>query len=473
MAIALFPTSPADEPEMRAILPLDRPVVAGAPSRLRRAASMVGRHRALALIGIELVVLVAAASLVGSRIPGLVSSIGKYLDQLRHPSPVALCVAVAAEAVSLFAVAMIPRLLVGAHGVRFRRRDAIAVGLTANGLAVVLPGGSVPSSVWLAHQLTRRGARATLAAWSVLASGFASSVTLILILLVGAGVASVISPFLTVLLVLVVLIGSMSFLSLVHRVDTLAAWSAGREGDSMVSRVVARFVGMAAEAAQWRAGWRTGGAVLFAAAVNWIGDAACLVAVFGVVDSSVPWRSVLVAYAAGQLLGAVVPLPGGLGAVEGGLVGTLVALGSPAGPVILVVAIYRLLGYWLPALAALPAYGWARREIAAVTDSLETGSGLNDAVVTETLPPVLAGSMAAVEMAAVEMAAVEMAAVTGSFGVPAVKRPAPDGLAAWAFARAMAGPTAPPAGELATDARAGGIELIGVGAGETVMCRSW
>jgi uncharacterized membrane protein YbhN (UPF0104 family) len=429
---------------------------------------MVGRHRALALIGTELVVLVAVASLVGSRIPGLVSSIGNYLDQLRHPSPVLLGAAVAAEAVSLFAVAMIPRLLVGAHGVRFRRRDAIAVGLTANGLAVVLPGGSVPSSVWLAHQLTRRGARATLAAWSVLASGFASSVTLILILLIGAGVASVISPFLTVLLVLVVLFGSAGFLSLVHRVDTLAAWSAGQEGDSVISRVVARFVGMAAEAAQWRAGWRTGGAVLFAAAVNWIGDAACLVAVFGVVDSSVPWRSVLVAYAAGQLLGAVVPLPGGLGAVEGGLVGTLVALGSPAGPAILVVAIYRLLGYWLPAVAALPAYGWARRETAGLTDALvadalATEALATDILVTEALAPVTAGPVAPVEMAT----------VTGSFGVPEVKRPAPDCWAARAFARAMSGPSAPLVEDPAEDVRVGGIELIGAGEGDPVMCRSF
>jgi hypothetical protein len=77
----------------------------------------------------------------------------------------------------------------------------------------------------------------------------------------------------------------------------------------------------------------------------------------------VPWQSILVAYAAGQLLGAVVPLPGGLGAVEGGLVGTLVALGSPAGSVVVAVAIYRLVGYWLPAAAALPAYGWARRNV--------------------------------------------------------------------------------------------------------------
>jgi uncharacterized membrane protein YbhN (UPF0104 family) len=450
------------------------------PSSLRRTAALVGRHRALAVIATELIVLAAAASLVGSRVPGLVSSIGTYLDQLRHPSPVALGAAVSAEAVSLFAVTMIPRLLVGAHGVRFRRRDAIAVGLTANGLAVVLPGGSVPSSVWLAHQLTRRGARPALAAWSVLASGFASSVTLILILLVGAGVASVISPFLAVLLFLVVVLGSLGFLSLVHRVDKLAAWSAGQEGDSLRSRAVARFVGMAAEATQWRAGWRTGGAVLFAATVNWIGDAACLVAVFGLVDSSVPWRSVLVAYAAGQLLGAVVPLPGGLGAVEGGLVGTLVALGSPAGPVILVVAIYRLLGYWLPAVAALPAYGWARRETPMVTEAVVDQAVALEALISEALTSeavapdaVPAGALAPLTATPVSpVSPVGTVAISQSFGIPPVKRPAPDRRAARIFARAMSGPPVPPRESTPTP-RSVDIELIGVPEGDPVMCRSW
>jgi uncharacterized protein (TIRG00374 family) len=340
------------------VLPVDG---AGSPA-WRRAVALAGRHRALVLVVGELVVLATVLSLLGSRIPALVSSTGTYLDQLRHPSPLGLTAAVSAEAVSLFAVSMMPRLLVGAHGVRLRRRDAVAVGLTANGLAVVLPGGSVPSSVWLAHQLTRRGARAGLAAWTVLASGFASTVTLIVILLVGAGLASVISPVLAAALAVAVLAGALGFLGLVHRVDVLAAWSDRRQTRGPVDRLVARFVSLAGEATRWRAGWRTGAAVLFAAATNWLADAACLVSVFVLVDASVPWRSVLVAYAAGQLLGAVVPLPGGLGAVEGGLVGTLVALGSPAGPVILVVAIYRLIGYWLPAAAALPAYSWARRE---------------------------------------------------------------------------------------------------------------
>ncbi len=323
----------------------------------------MGRHRALTLLAAELAVIMVALVVVGSKVPGLVDSLGRYVGELRHPSPFALGVAVLAEGISLFAVTLIPRLLVNKHQVSLRRRDAFAVGLTANGMSVVLPGGSVPSSVWLAHQLSRRGAKPTLAAWVVLAGGFSSTVTLFVILLIGAGLASVISPLLTVVLLAVTVVAAAVFVGLVHRVDTLAAWSERQVGEGMFLRSVDRFVGLAAEATQWRAGWRTGAQVLLASSVNWLGDAVCLIAVFDLAHASVPWRTVLVAYAAGQLLGAVVPLPGGLGAVEGGLVGTLVALGSPAGPVIIVVALYRLIGYWLPAAAALPAYTWARHHV--------------------------------------------------------------------------------------------------------------
>jgi putative heme transporter len=336
------------------------------PGTWRSVLTFARRHRCLVLAGTEVAAVVAAVALVGTKVPGLVSSVGANLGKLRHPSPLTLVVALAAETVSLLASAVIPRLLLREHRVRLALRDAFAIGITANGLSVILPGGAVPSGVWQARQLNRRGACPTLAAWSVLAGGFASSVTLIVLLLLGAGVAGVISALWAVVLIVLVLAGSAAFLAAVHRVDRLHAWSTARgrdDHDRLLARLVARFAGLAGEAARWRAGWRTGTEVLAAAAINWLADAGCLIAAFALVGTPVPWRTVLVAYAAGQLLGAVVPLPGGLGAVEGGLVGTLVALGSAAGPVVVVVAIYRLVGYWLPAVAALPAYGWARRSV--------------------------------------------------------------------------------------------------------------
>ncbi len=65
---------------------------------------------------------------------------------------------------------------------------------------------------------------------------------------------------------------------------------------------------------------------------------------------------VLLAYAVGGLLGLIPITPGGLGIVEAGLSGMLILAGIPAGAAVLSVLAYRILSYWLPALAGPVAY---------------------------------------------------------------------------------------------------------------------
>jgi uncharacterized membrane protein YbhN (UPF0104 family) len=64
---------------------------------------------------------------------------------------------------------------------------------------------------------------------------------------------------------------------------------------------------------------------------------------------------VVMGYLVGSLAGAL-PLPGGLGAVDGGLIGALVLYGSPAAPAAAAVLVYRGLSLALP--VALGAIGW-------------------------------------------------------------------------------------------------------------------
>jgi uncharacterized membrane protein YbhN (UPF0104 family) len=64
---------------------------------------------------------------------------------------------------------------------------------------------------------------------------------------------------------------------------------------------------------------------------------------------------VVMGYMVGSLAGAL-PLPGGLGAVDGGLIGALVLYGSPAAPAAGAVLLYRGLSLALP--MALGAIGW-------------------------------------------------------------------------------------------------------------------
>ena len=71
-----------------------------------------------------------------------------------------------------------------------------------------------------------------------------------------------------------------------------------------------------------------------------------LVGCFGLAGLPAPWRGLLFAYAAGQLAGRLVPLPGGLGGREGGALDALTLTGTPAARVAVVVIVYRVAGYW-------------------------------------------------------------------------------------------------------------------------------
>jgi hypothetical protein len=88
-----------------------------------------------------------------------------------------------------------------------------------------------------------------------------------------------------------------------------------------------------------------------------LADAGLLAACFGLAGLPVPWRGLLLAYAAGQLAGRLVPLPGGLGGVEGGVLGALALTGTPPQQPAAAVIVYRVAGYW--AVGAVGAVGAA------------------------------------------------------------------------------------------------------------------
>jgi uncharacterized membrane protein YbhN (UPF0104 family) len=100
---------------------------------------------------------------------------------------------------------------------------------------------------------------------------------------------------------------------------------------------------------------RTRDAALLGAVAWWAFDVgvlwACLVA-FG---ESPAGGVVVMAYFVGTIAN-LLPLPGGVGAVEGGVIGALVGLGTPAGPAIAGVLAYRAFALWLPAVAGAIAY---------------------------------------------------------------------------------------------------------------------
>lgn len=100
---------------------------------------------------------------------------------------------------------------------------------------------------------------------------------------------------------------------------------------------------------------------LLGALAWWAFDVAALWACLAAFGAEAQGGVVVMAYFVGTTAN-LLPVPGGVGAVEGGLIGALVALGTPAGPAIAGVLAYRVAALWLPAIAGVVAYVQLMRE---------------------------------------------------------------------------------------------------------------
>ena len=103
-------------------------------------------------------------------------------------------------------------------------------------------------------------------------------------------------------------------------------------------------------------------ALLLAALAWWAFDIAALAAAFHAFGSAPAAAVLVMGYLVG-MLGNLLPLPGGVGGVEGGMVGAFVAFGEPAGPALVAVLAYRLAAFWLPTAIGAPAYVALRRTL--------------------------------------------------------------------------------------------------------------
>jgi uncharacterized protein (TIRG00374 family) len=92
----------------------------------------------------------------------------------------------------------------------------------------------------------------------------------------------------------------------------------------------------------------------------WAWDNAVLWAAFHAFGYSPPLTVILMGYLIGQL-GGLLPLPGGLGGIDGGLIGTLIVYGTPAAVTAAAVLLYRVILFWLPLAAGAAAFISLRR----------------------------------------------------------------------------------------------------------------
>jgi uncharacterized membrane protein YbhN (UPF0104 family) len=99
------------------------------------------------------------------------------------------------------------------------------------------------------------------------------------------------------------------------------------------------------------------GAVLF-----WAFQIAVLWAAFHAFGDSPPLAVLVQAFFIG-MLGNLLPLPGGVGGVEGGMIGTFVAFGVDGNLAVVAVLVYRAFAFWLPLVPGVIAYFRLRRTV--------------------------------------------------------------------------------------------------------------
>jgi uncharacterized protein (TIRG00374 family) len=102
---------------------------------------------------------------------------------------------------------------------------------------------------------------------------------------------------------------------------------------------------------------------LLGAIAYWGFNIAVLWACFHAFGNPPPLTVIIMAYFVG-FLGNLLPLPGGIGGVDGGMIGAFAAFGVPLSLVVPAVLAYRVFTFWLPTIPGAIAYFQLRRTVA-------------------------------------------------------------------------------------------------------------
>ena len=141
---------------------------------------------------------------------------------------------------------------------------------------------------------------------------------------------------------------------------------AQRDRESRLSEALAKLAGASEALADGlRLAWaliRQRRVGVLGAPLWWGFDLAVLWVSFKAFGQSLPAGVVLMAYLVGTLAN-MLPLPGGLGGVEGGMIGAFIAFGVHPELAVAAVLAYRLYAFWLPTIPGAIAYLQLRRTV--------------------------------------------------------------------------------------------------------------
>jgi uncharacterized protein (TIRG00374 family) len=312
--------------------------------------------RRLAQVVALLVVLVLVALLA----PGL----GEVRRRLADASPGWLLLAVAFEVLSCLSYVLMFRP-VFCRSMSWRTSAEIAWSELAAGSLVPASGaGGLALGAWILHRGGMPGE--SIARRSVAFFLVKSSVNFVAVAVLGTLMAiGLVGPHVSLLLTALPAALSIVVIALLLAIPRLGP---GREPGPEASRVQrsvaavrrALIAGIAEAVAIVRSRDPT---VIVGAIGYWAWDNAVLWATYHAVGADVPLSIVLMGYLIGQL-GGLLPLPGGVGGIDGGLIGTLIVYGAPAAATTAAVLAYRVILFWVPLLGGTIAFLSLRRALA-------------------------------------------------------------------------------------------------------------
>ncbi|HEY0936460.1 MAG TPA: alpha/beta fold hydrolase [Trebonia sp.] len=283
------------------------------------------------------------------------------LDHLRWSW---LLLAVALEAVSMAAFARMFRRLLLAGRVRHGRGSMLATVYAANAVSVTVPlAGPELATAMLFRRFTRHGADRLLAGWALLAGGVISTSVWFLIL-AGGGLASghALATAVTVPAVVVAAAAVAMTATAVRQPRLRASLERyGARGLQYTSRLLRRpAANPLLTVRAWTermgalrlpvSGWALASG---SALANWLADVGVLAVSVLTVGAAVPWRDLLLVYAAGVAARSLAFTPGGIVITEGAIAVSLTASGLRAPQALAVAVLYRAVSFWLVAVT-----GW-------------------------------------------------------------------------------------------------------------------
>jgi uncharacterized protein (TIRG00374 family) len=240
-------------------------------------------------------------------------------------------------------------------------RTALTVSMPAFTLSHTLPGGGWAGNAVAVQRLTAAGLTGPAATAAV-----ALAATISLTTIAALGAAGIVTAFVAGdLPTVAVLVALPAFAVLVGLVGTVVAvLRSPRAGDRAVGAIGRLHHRLGERVEDWRGSLREVtedppsprqlSVVAAWAALKWSADIGSLALVFVALGATPRVSALLVGFGVTQLATAIPITPGGVGFVEGGMVGAFATLGYGTALATSVVVVYRVLATWLPVLAGLP-----------------------------------------------------------------------------------------------------------------------